>query len=198
VENPGGVLGKALDRQTQRDPERRQDQRPLQPWERWRRPSPASSAPHDEHLLVGAVGEARAIARLYGCLARGGQIDATRLLSEDTVAEGTRELARGRDPISDAPSAHGIGFARQTDPLPFGPAHDAFGHTGAGGSVHGAWPAQRVGFSYAPNPRRDDDPDQRSVALLNALFHAINSQQSGDQCRTRSGSRFGCCAPSSR
>jgi CubicO group peptidase (beta-lactamase class C family) len=123
---------------------------------------------------VGAVGEARAIARLYGCLARGGEIDGTRLLSQATVAKGARPLARGTDPVSDAPSAHGIGFALQTDALPFGPPHGAFGHSGAGGSLHGAWPTQRVGFSYAPNQRRDDDPDQRSAALLRALFDAVD------------------------
>ena len=123
---------------------------------------------------VGAIGEARAIARLYGCLACGGHINGTRLLEHDTVAQGARPLARSRDPVCDAPGAYGIGFALQTDALPFGPPHDAFGHGGAGGSLHGAWPTQRVGFSYAPNQRRDDDPDHRSAALLSALFDAVD------------------------
>jgi CubicO group peptidase (beta-lactamase class C family) len=123
---------------------------------------------------VGAVGEARAIARLYACLAGGGAIGGTRLLAHDTVSKASRGLARGRDPVSDAPSAYGVGFALQTEARPFGAPPDAFGHTGAGGSVHGAWPTQRVGFSYAPNQRRDDDPDQRSAALLSALIASLS------------------------
>jgi CubicO group peptidase (beta-lactamase class C family) len=122
---------------------------------------------------VGAIGEVRSIARLYGCLARGGEIDGHRLLTPQTIALGASPLARGRDPVSDALSAYGVGFALQTETLPFGPPPDAFGHNGAGGSVHGAWPTQRVGFSYAPNQRRDDDPDERSQSLLRALERAL-------------------------
>ena len=55
----------------------------------------------------------------------------------------------------------------------FGPEPDAFGHDGAGGSVHGAWPAQRVGFSYAMNLMRDDPEDRRSLALLEALYSSL-------------------------
>jgi CubicO group peptidase (beta-lactamase class C family) len=54
----------------------------------------------------------------------------------------------------------------------FGPAADAFGHGGAGGSIHCAWPARRVGISYAMNLMSDDEPDPRAQALLAAVYEA--------------------------
>ena len=121
-----------------------------------------------------AIGTARSIARLYACLARGGELDGVRLLSEDSVRLGRTELARGWDAIVEGPLAFGVGFELQTEDEPFGPVGDAFGHGGAGGSKHGAWPALRVGFSYAMNLMRDDeDEDGRAQALLRALHEAV-------------------------
>ena len=54
----------------------------------------------------------------------------------------------------------------------FGPPLDAFGHSGAGGSVHGRWPQQGVGFSYAMNLLQYYDADPRSGSLLGALHAA--------------------------
>jgi CubicO group peptidase (beta-lactamase class C family) len=122
----------------------------------------------------GAIATARSLARLYGCLARGGELDGVRLLREETLVRGRRELSRFRDPFSDEPYACGVGYELQTEQAVFGPVPDAFGHTGAGGSVHGAWPRERVGFSYAMNEMRDDPvPDPRSQALLRALHDAL-------------------------
>ena len=56
-----------------------------------------------------------------------------------------------------------------------GPAPDAFGHAGAGGSRHGAWPGNRVGFSYPMNEARATDPDRRPLSLLAALHTAITA-----------------------
>ena len=118
----------------------------------------------------GAIGTARSLARLYGCLARGGELDGVRLLSAETLALGRRELSRFRDPFSDEPYAYGVGYELQTEQGVLGPAAGAFGHTGAGGSIHAAWPEQRVGVSYAMNELRDDPAgDPRSQALLRAL-----------------------------
>ena len=119
------------------------------------------------------IGSARSIARLYGCLARGGELDGVRLLRPETIELGRRELSRGRDPFICEPLAYGTGFELQTNLLRFGPPNSAFGHTGAGGSVHAAWPDLRVGFSYAMNELRDHRPDPRSQALLRALHDAL-------------------------
>jgi CubicO group peptidase (beta-lactamase class C family) len=120
---------------------------------------------------------ARSLARLYGCLARGGEIDGVRLLAPQTIERAGRCLARGKDPYEDEPLAFGVGFALQTEQMSLGPAEDAFGHGGAGGSAHGAWPGLRTGFSYAPNLMKSfSDVDPRSQALLGALHAALVEQ----------------------
>ncbi len=117
---------------------------------------------------------ARSLARLYGCLAAGGAIDGTRLLASETIAAGTRPLASGHDPYLDTPLAFATGYQLQTSEMALGPAADAFGHTGAGGSSHGAWPSLRTGFSYTPNQlRRIGGADPRARELLVALRSAI-------------------------
>jgi len=117
---------------------------------------------------------ARSLARLYGCLACGGELDGVRLLAPETIAEGRRCLSRGHDPYLDAPVAFGTGFKVQTHEMGLGPAADAFGHAGAGGSVHGAWPRLRTGFSYAPNLLLGlGAADPRAAALLSALHTSV-------------------------
>jgi CubicO group peptidase (beta-lactamase class C family) len=88
----------------------------------------------------GAIGTARAIARLCECLARGGGIDDVRILAPQTIEVGRTQLAYGADPFAGGPIAFGVGFQLQTDSRHLGPPPDAFGHDGAGGSVHAAWP----------------------------------------------------------
>lgn len=127
-----------------------------------------------EQAGAGAIGSARSISRLYGCLARGGEIDGLRLLAPETVELGVRELSRGYEPLLEMPMAFGCGFHLQTDAQPFGPPGDGFGHNGAGGSMHGAWPGLGVGYSYAMNRMRNDEQiDPRGHALLAALHRCV-------------------------
>jgi len=117
-----------------------------------------------------AIVAARSLARLYGCLAAGGAIDGVRLLEPDTIVAGTRPLARGHDPYLDMPLAFATGYQLQTSRMALGPVEDAFGHTGAGGSVHGAWPSLRTGYSYTPNLLAQiGEIDPRGYELLAAL-----------------------------
>ena len=126
---------------------------------------------------AGGIGTARSIARLYGCLARGGEQDGVRLVSQSTLERAQTCLARRRDPLFDEPAAFGLGFELQTERQALGPADDAFGHCGAGGSAHGAWPTERVGFSYCMNEMRDDQQaDRRPHALLKALRAAVRDR----------------------
>lgn len=119
---------------------------------------------------AGAIGSARSLARLYGCLASGGELDGVRLLSGEALAFGRQELSRRREPLVDEPMAFAFGFQLQTERQVFGPPESAFGHSGAGGSIHCAWPDQRVGISYAMNTLRDDQPvDRRASALVSTL-----------------------------
>ncbi|HEV7941521.1 MAG TPA: serine hydrolase domain-containing protein [Solirubrobacteraceae bacterium] len=127
-----------------------------------------------------AIGTARSIARLYGALARGGELDGVRIISAETLELARVPLASGAHPYTKDQMAFGAGFQLQTDPVPFGPPADAFGHDGMGGSVHCAWPTERVGLSYAMNELRDDlDGDPRPHALLEALHGCLSDAAHG-------------------
>jgi CubicO group peptidase (beta-lactamase class C family) len=151
----------------------------------WLNPSLFSSAPtmlwnlpalHATEMPgANAIGTARSLARLYGALACGGEIDGVRIVSQEALALASTQLSGGKDSFTEELMAFGVGFMLQTADAPFGPAKVAFGHNGAGGSVHGAWPTERVGFSYAMNEMRDDPAgDERVSALLSALHECVN------------------------
>jgi CubicO group peptidase (beta-lactamase class C family) len=128
---------------------------------RWNEP-----AFHEAEIpAVNAIGTARSIARLYGSL--------DRLLSADVLRLGRGELARARCALTERPYAFGVGFELQTELGSFGPPPGAFGHTGSGGSRHGAWPEERVGFSYAPSELLAEADDPRGRRLLAALYDAV-------------------------
>jgi len=122
---------------------------------------------------VGAFATARSVARFYACLAAGGELDGVRVLAPSTVELGRHELRRGVSALWGSPFAFGAGFELSTELAHLGPALDAFGHAGAGGSRHGAWPSDGVGFSYAMNEARATFPDRRPLSLLAALHEAL-------------------------
>jgi CubicO group peptidase (beta-lactamase class C family) len=123
-----------------------------------------------------AIGTARAIAAFYGALAQGG----APLLSAKTLALGRQTVADGIDQVHGSRLRTGVGFQLQTELRPLGPPEDAFGHTGAGGSCHGAWPRQRIGFSYAMNLMQDPTSgDQRALRLLTALDKSLQGNSRG-------------------
>jgi CubicO group peptidase (beta-lactamase class C family) len=119
------------------------------------------------------VATARALARLYGCLARGGELDGVRLLAPETAALAGRCIVRGHDPYHDRPIAYAAGFHLNPDG-DLGPPADAFGHGGAGGSTHGCWPGLRTGFSFTTN-LLDGPVNPRGPALLAALHDAVTA-----------------------
>jgi CubicO group peptidase (beta-lactamase class C family) len=110
------------------------------------------------------IGTARSIAHMYGNLEQ--------LVSRQTLELARYPLSSGNDTLLDRPRAFSIGFHLQTPDRPLGPPPSAFGHGGAGGSVHGCWPEEHVAFSYAMNRMRDDMHDTRARALLGALYEA--------------------------
>jgi CubicO group peptidase (beta-lactamase class C family) len=114
------------------------------------------------------IGTARSIARFYAGL--------DQLLTPETLRLGSTPLSTRYDPLLGKVTSFGVGFELQTDRLPLGPPADAFGHGGAGGSKHGRWPRQRVGFSYAMNVLHDEFLDVRGPALLSALDSCIRRQ----------------------
>jgi CubicO group peptidase (beta-lactamase class C family) len=120
-----------------------------------------------------AIGTARSIARLYGSL--------DRILSPETLDLGRTELSRGHCAVTGRSYAFGVGFELQTELGRLGPPPGAFGHTGSGGSTHGAWPEERAGFSYAMTELRAEAVDDRATRVLAALAQALRERSSVDQ-----------------
>jgi CubicO group peptidase (beta-lactamase class C family) len=114
------------------------------------------------------IATARSVARFYACLPA--------LLNPGTLRLGTTALSCRHDPLLGRVTAFGVAFQLQTQTGTLGPVPDAYGHGGAGGSVHGRWPRQQVGFSYAMNQLRDDPGDTRAAALLSALYHCVERE----------------------
>jgi CubicO group peptidase (beta-lactamase class C family) len=112
-----------------------------------------------------AIGTARSIALLYGRLEQ--------VLRPETILLGRTELSRGVCAITDLSYAFGVGFELQTERRSLGPPANAFGHTGSGGSAHGAWPDERVCFSYIPTELRSLDTDDRASRLLAELYEQV-------------------------
>jgi CubicO group peptidase (beta-lactamase class C family) len=115
---------------------------------------------------AGGIGTARSIAMLDAGL--GG------LLSPEALRFARTPLAEGWDEAHQGAMRFGVGFALQGEERQYGPVAEAFGHGGAGGSVHGAWPEHGVGFAYTMNLMRDgEEVDARPAALLAALARSL-------------------------
>jgi CubicO group peptidase (beta-lactamase class C family) len=113
-----------------------------------------------------AIGTARSVALLYGRLEK--------VLRPETIDLGRTELSRGLCAVTDFPYAFGVGFELQTERRSLGPPADAFGHSGSGGSAHGSWPDERVGFSYIPTELRSSETDDRARRLLAELYDELS------------------------
>lgn len=128
--------------------------------------------------IPGANGHAnaRAMARIYGALAVGGELDGVQVLDADGIARCHDEQSRGADLVLHVSTRFGQGFmlSQDTPDTKFGPNRRAFGHPGAGGHLGFADPDARIGFGYVVNrmgPHILLDP--RAVALIDATYAAI-------------------------
>ena len=118
------------------------------------------------------IGHVRSLARLYGCLACGGELDGVRLLSPAALERAVTPLSEGVDPLTDEPSRFAAGFALQHA----GCARPDRGRLRAhrGGRFRARCVALRgAGFSYAINLMRDDEEDDRAASLLDALAGVV-------------------------
>jgi CubicO group peptidase (beta-lactamase class C family) len=113
-----------------------------------------------------AIGTARSIARFYASL------------PPELVRLARHELSRGSCAVTRRPYAFSVGFELQTELRALGPPAGAFGHTGSGGSSHGCWPDERVGFSYAISELRHEAGDDRARHVLAALAQALRERSS--------------------
>jgi CubicO group peptidase (beta-lactamase class C family) len=111
---------------------------------------------------AGGIASARSLARLYAHLPD--------MLSPRALKIARTPLAAGVSALTGEKMRFSAGFQLQVDGR-FGPAGEAFGHAGAGGSLHGYWPGERIAFSYVTNLLRDDDRlNERAHSVLRALY----------------------------
>lgn len=120
------------------------------------------------------IGDARSLARLYAAVL-GGVDGAPPLLAPPTVQRARRVEAQGLDAVLGVPARIGTGF-ELGDALGPGVGPDAFGHTGAGGSVAWADPAGRVAFAYVCNRLHlRPGPDPRAAGLARAVYAVLGT-----------------------
>lgn len=100
-----------------------------------------------EAAALNGVATARGLARLYGALANGGQIDGTQLLSRRLVAGLTGPRTIELDRTIGVPLAFHLGYHA----IPFGPVLPGFGHVGLGGSMGWADPASGLAIGFVHN-----------------------------------------------
>lgn len=123
------------------------------------------------HPAGGGIGSSDAMAKLYSLLA-----DPTApIVSSEALQQATRTWSEGVDVVNDRPLRFGLGF-ELADPMgTYGPICPAFGHTGAGGGLHGAWPQKDIGFSFLTNDMQSEDVDTRARDLVTVLAGLSNS-----------------------
>jgi len=96
-------------------------------------------------------GNARALATVYGALARGGEVNGVRLLQNDTINDMRKEQSNGVDAVLTIPMRFGRGFFLELPEYELTPNTTLFGHPGLGGSFGLADPEAKVGIGYAMN-----------------------------------------------
>ncbi|QCU79621.1 class A beta-lactamase-related serine hydrolase (plasmid) [Citricoccus sp. SGAir0253] len=113
----------------------------------------------------GGIATADAMANLYSRLVE----SAGGVVSGEALSAATTTWAEGLDAINDRPLRFGLGY-ELADPIgTYGPVAPAFGHSGAGGGLHGAWPDKNIGFSFLTNEMLAENQDRRAKDLLAEL-----------------------------
>ncbi|MCP4503497.1 MAG: beta-lactamase family protein [Deltaproteobacteria bacterium] len=130
-------------------------------------------------VLPSAIGftNARQLARLYGALALGGELDGNRIMDDVTWQKTQNEAARSKDKVLHQPNAFSFGFARPSVVNTLGEGERSFGFGGAGGSIGFADPDFELGFGYAMNTMWYRFRDPRFMALREASFRCARIQQ---------------------
>ena len=122
-------------------------------------------------------GNARAMARLFGALARGGELDGVRLLSPEAIARATEQQLDDVCPICGDRFRVSLGFVLNTpDGKSFmGPNRRTFGATGAGGALGFGDPDAKMSFGYSPNFgwHMAEGLGERCRALVSAAYSCL-------------------------
>lgn len=143
--------------------------------------APSNNDPRWREAQVPAAnghGNARALARLYGALALGGEIDGVRLLSPGAVKQAAAEQVGGPDAVLIMETRRSLGFMLPVPGQPDNRGPASFGHAGAGGSLGYADPDRGIGFGYAMNKMWNMasfmNPDPRAQLLVAAVHQSLD------------------------
>jgi CubicO group peptidase (beta-lactamase class C family) len=125
--------------------------------------------------IPGANGHAnaRALSRLYGALARGGDVDGLRVMNSSELPRCYTEQSKGTDAVLGFTTRFSLGFMMSLPGSPLGPNARSFGHPGAGGSLGFADPDTKIGFGYAMNQGSGMLLDPRAAALIDAVYASL-------------------------
>lgn len=120
-------------------------------------------------------GNARALATIYGALARGGEVNGVRILREETVQAAIQEQSYGEDAVLFMPLRFGRGFFLEAPEYGLTPNCSLFGHPGMGGSFGLGDHDAKLGLGYTMNKMIVDNLmlDPRWDALLKAIYGSI-------------------------
>jgi CubicO group peptidase (beta-lactamase class C family) len=113
---------------------------------------------------------ARGAARLYGALARGGEIDGVRLLSAATLNRATDVRTVETDRMLGFPLAKGYGYMLGGTGSVVRAADGGFGTNGSGGSAANADPVRRLSFALTKNRMSANKLDTRLLAEIRAAL----------------------------
>jgi len=121
------------------------------------------------------IGTARAVAKLYGTAATGGEEIGLTADALSALAAPAVPPSRGlRDKVLNVDTSFSLGFGKPTSDLVFGSSGNAYGTPGFGGSFGFADPDTGVGFAYVMNKlgfHLWSDP--RELALRQAVFRDV-------------------------
>jgi CubicO group peptidase (beta-lactamase class C family) len=122
-------------------------------------------------------GTARAVARIYAALARGGELEGVRILAPESIERATTEQAVGPDAVlGRIEMRFGLGFMLRHRGMPMSEGPAGFGHAGAGGSLGCADPDTQVGFGYTMNRMQAGlGGGPGAYALLKAMQESLAS-----------------------
>jgi CubicO group peptidase (beta-lactamase class C family) len=118
-------------------------------------PADVANTPGWRRADIGAAnghGNARSVARIMSVLARGGEVDGVRLLSQDTIEMIFKEQTNGIDLVLGVPLSFGIGYGLpQRDSMSWIPEEKICFWGGWGGSVIAMDLGRRMTISYMMN-----------------------------------------------
>ena len=128
--------------------------------------------------IPGANGHstARALARIYGALACGGELDGVKIISPASLPRCYTEQSKGTDEVLKFPTRFSLGYMLSQPGAQLGPNQRSFGHPGAGGSLGFADLDAKVGFGYVMNQMGDAAAalmDPRCAALIDAVYASL-------------------------